>query len=480
MSVRHVDRRGSAAAAAARAPTAGLSLAMLLSSLGTSISNVALPNLAEAFAATMPSVQWVVLAYLIALTAAVVGAGRLGDLLGRRAMLIGGTALFTIASLLCAAAPTLGLLVAARALQGIGAAAMMALAVALAAQAPKGKAGAAIGLLGTMSALGTGLGPLVGGLLVEAFGWPAIYLVLAPPGLVALLLVHRLPGDAAARREGPREAFDYPGALLLTLALSAYALAMSSGGGGFGALNLLLLAAAALAAGSFLSVERRAQSPLIRLELFRDALLRRTLAASALVATVMMGMMVAAPFYLSRALGVRAAVVGAVLAAGPIVAAMTAAPAGRVADRIGARPMAVLGLAAILAACAGLVLMPIRFGVAGFMAALVAMTFGYAVFQTSNNMLAMTAVDPTRRGLVSGILSLSRNLGLITGASAMGAVFLFGAGASDPGSAPPQAAATGLHATFAVAAVLMLVALAVMLKASRARSEDSRRARVTA
>jgi MFS family permease len=449
---------------------------MLLSSLGTSISNVALPNMAEAFSASMPSVQWVVLAYLIALTAAVVGAGRLGDLLGRRAMLIGGTALFTLSSLLCAAAPTLGLLVGARALQGVGAAAMMALAVALAADAPKGKAGAAIGLLGTMSALGTGIGPLVGGFLLEGFGWPAIYLPLAPLGIAAVLLVRRLPADAAAAKEAGA-GFDYSGALLLTLALTAYALAMSLGGGGFGTLNLALLAGAAVAGGSFLFVEGRAESPLIRLDLFRDPVLRRTLAASALVATVMMGMMVVAPFYLSRALRLSSALVGSVLAAGPIVAAMTAAPAGRVADRLGARPMAVLGLAAIFAACAGLAAMPIRFGVAGFMAALVAMTFGYGVFQTSNNMLAMGGVDPACRGLVSGILSLSRNLGLITGASAMGAVFLFGAGASDAGSAPPQAAAAGLHATFAVAAILGLLALTMTIKGTT-RAEESREAPV--
>src|SRR5215468_9444228 len=107
-----------------------LSLSMLLSALGTSIANVALPTLAQAFAAPFQQVQWVVLAYLLAVTTLVVGAGRLGDILGRRRLLLAGFALFTTASVLCGAATTLGLLIAARAAQGVGAAIMMALTMA--------------------------------------------------------------------------------------------------------------------------------------------------------------------------------------------------------------------------------------------------------------------------------------------------------------------------------------------------------------
>ncbi|MBP6651804.1 MAG: MFS transporter, partial [Xylophilus sp.] len=108
---------------------------MLLSSLGTSIANVGLPTLARAFNAPFQQVQWVVLAYLLATTTLVVSAGRLGDMVGRRRLLLAGIALFTLASVLCGMAPTLGLLIAARALQGLGAAVMMALTMALVAQA---------------------------------------------------------------------------------------------------------------------------------------------------------------------------------------------------------------------------------------------------------------------------------------------------------------------------------------------------------
>src|SRR6186713_2317088 len=145
---------------AARWALAALSLSMLLSSLGTSIANVGLPTLAQAFNASFQAVQWIVLAYLLAITTLIVSAGRLGDLIGRRRLLLAGISLFTAASVLCGMAPTLWLLIAARAAQGLGAAVMMALAMALIGETvSKAKTGRAIGLLGTMSAVGTALGP---------------------------------------------------------------------------------------------------------------------------------------------------------------------------------------------------------------------------------------------------------------------------------------------------------------------------------
>ena len=128
---RQTGRHQHGAHALLRAALAGLSLAMLLASLGTSIANVALPTLAQAFDASFQQAQWVVLAYLLASTTLIVSVGRLGDLIGRRRLLIAGIALFTIASALCGVAPTLWTLIAARAAQGLGAAIMLALAMAL-------------------------------------------------------------------------------------------------------------------------------------------------------------------------------------------------------------------------------------------------------------------------------------------------------------------------------------------------------------
>jgi EmrB/QacA subfamily drug resistance transporter len=449
-------------AASVRWALAGLSLSMLLSSLGTSIANVALPTLAQAFTASFQQVQWIVLAYLLAITTLIVSVGRLGDITGRRRLLLAGILLFTLASVLCGVAPTLWLLIAARAAQGLGAAIMMALTVALVGETvPKAKTGSAMGLLGTMSAIGTALGPSLGGVLIAGIGWRAIFLVNLPLGILTFLLAHRtLPVD----RRGPktdRAGFDHLGTLLLALTLAAYALAMTMGRGRFGPLNTALLLAAVLGIGLFLLAEARVASPLIRLAAFRNAVLSASLAMNALVSTVMMATLVVGPFYLSRALGLNEAVVGIVMSIGPIISALSGVPAGRIVDRLGAPFMVAVGLIEMAAGSFALSVLPGMFGIAGYIAAIAVLTPGYQLFQAANNTAVMMDVQPGQRGVISGMLSLSRNLGLITGASVIGAVFAFASMTTDVTTAHPEAVATGMQITFAVAAVLIVVALAI-------------------
>lgn len=248
---------------AVRWALAGLSLSVLLSSLGTGIAHVGLPALAQAFSASFQAVQWIVLAYLLAITTLVVGAGRLGDLVGRRRLLLAGISLFTAASVLCAAAPALWLLVGARAAQGVGAAVMMALTMAFVGETvPEERTGSAMGLLATMSAVGTALGPSLGGALLAGFGWRALFLVNVPLGIVAFLLAHRhLPAGRHRPAGADRARFDHVGTLLLALTLAAYALAMTLGRGRFGALNAALLLAAAVGVALFVRAEARVASP---------------------------------------------------------------------------------------------------------------------------------------------------------------------------------------------------------------------------
>ena len=353
----------------------------------------ALPTLAQAFNASFQEVQWIVLAYLLAITTLIVSVGRLGDIIGRRRLLLAGIVLFTVASVLCGVAPTLWLLIAARAAQGLGAAIMMALTMAFVGETvPKAKTGSAMGLLGTMSAIGTALGPSLGGVLIAGLGWRAIFLVNVPLGILTFLLAHRyLPVD---RREPKtdRAGFDTMGTLLLALTLAAYALAMTMGRGSFGPLNMALLLAAVFGVGLFVLAEARAASPLIRLAMFRDPVLSASLAMSALVSTVMMATLVVGPFYLSRALGLDAALVGLVLSVGPLVAALTGVPAGRIADRFGAQRMTIVGLIGMAAGSFILSMMPATFGIPGYIAPIVVITAGYALFQTANNTAVMTDI----------------------------------------------------------------------------------------
>jgi EmrB/QacA subfamily drug resistance transporter len=456
---------GAQRAPAVRWALASLSLSMLLSSLGTSIANVGLPTFAQVFAASFQDVQWIVLAYLLAITTLIVSAGRLGDITGRRRLLLAGIFLFTIASILCGIAPTLWLLIAARAAQGIGAAIMMALTMAFVGETvPKARTGSAMGLLGTMSAIGTALGPSLGGVLIAGFNWRAIFLVNVPLGILTFILAYRaLPLDRNDPNKGPKPApagFDWLGTLLLAMTLGTYALAMTMGRGNFGALNAALLAAAILGTGLFVFVEARAASPLIRLTMLRNPVLSTGLAMSALVSTVMMATLVVGPFYLAGGLGLDAALVGIVLSVGPLVAALTGVPAGRIADRFGARPMTIAGLIGIAAGSVILAILPATLGIPGYIGPIVLITGGYALFQTANNTAVMSDVPPEQRGVISGMLNLSRNLGLVTGASAMGAVFAFAASAVDITMTKPEAIATGMRITFTVAGVLIVVALA--------------------
>lgn len=432
-----------------RGGVAGLALAVGLAALGMSAGHGALPALAVAFGAGVGQVQWVVLAYLLATTVVIVGAGRLGDRAGRRRVLGAGIGLFALGGALAALAPTLALLIAARAVQGAGAAAMMALAPALVGGivAPE-RIGRAMGLMGTASAVGTALGPGLGGVLIAGFGWRAVFwLTVVLAGLAAGLVWRGLPGDrpgAAAPGRG-----DPWGMVVLAVSLALYALGL---GGGFGLAGWGLLGLALAGAGLFGAVEARVAAPLIAPWMLGEADLGPRLAMSALVAAVMMASLVAGPFHLSAGLGLGPLAVGLGLAVGPGVAALVGLPAGRLVDRLGAGAVGLAGLGAMAAAAISLALMPLAWGLAGYLGAIAGLTGGYALFQAANTAAVLGSAGAARRGMVSGLLTLSRNLGLITGAAAIGAVFAW-AGSGD--------AAGGLHASFALASLWVLVALAL-------------------
>lgn len=442
-----------------RAALTSLALVSLLSSLGTSIAHVALPALAAAFHAPFVQVQWVVVAYLLALTTVIVSAGRLGDLTGPRRLLLAGVALFTLSAAI-GAVPRLPVVIGARALQGVGAAVMMALSLAAAhALVATERAGRIVGLLGTVSALGTALGPAVGGALLALGGWQALFLAQVPLGLLAwgLLWLHLPPDLPRAQLATP---FDWGGSLLLAATLAVYALAMTARAEAPAAPRLMLLACAVATGTGLVLHLGRSPHPLLKLALLRDPLLASGLVTSAAVASVMMATLVAGPFYLSGALRLEAAPLGAVMALGPLVAALCAWPAGRCVDRLGAPRMALAGLAGMAGGCAALALQAPTGGALGYALSLAGLTGGYAFFQTSNNTQVLRTAGPAQRGLASGLLNLARHLGLITGATLMGSAFAGAAGGRDPAHASAFALRHALAYTFSLA--ILVLGLAVL------------------
>mgnify|MGYP001409804386 CR=1 FL=1 len=258
---------------------------------------------------------------------------------------------------------------------------------------------------------------------------------------------------AAARAERRKTPLDWPGVALAGAALLAYAAAMAGWYAG------LLLPLAIFAFAVFFLVERRSGAPLVPLETLHDRGTWTALAMNVIVATVMMSTLVVGPFFLSFALRLDVALVGIVMAVGPVIAALSGVPAGRATDRFGAQRVLVAGLFTILVGLIGLAVLPRLFGIAGYVTALALLTPGFQLFLAANNTTVMMASPENRRGTMSALLGLSRNLGFMTGASAMAAVFAAAAGSGEVGGLSATATGHAFTTTFLVAAGLMPAAL---------------------
>lgn len=456
-----------------RRTIAVLALCTLLPSLGAGIATVALPGIAVAFEASFGQVQWVVLAYLLASTAVMVTVGRLGDVLGRRRLLVAGAVVFAVASFACAVAPGLPWLLAGRVLQGAGAAALTVLSIAAVGdRVPKARAGRAMGLLASMFATGTALGPALGGLLVAWAGWAAVFAVLVPGGAAAAWFVARVLPDDTPQADVPRPRFDVAGAVGLASVLVVAALALSGGRGRPHEVTLVLFGVAAAGLVLFVRHQARVDAPLLSGRVLRVPGRRTALVAVAAVSAVMMSTLVVGPFHLARALGLPAAAVGLAMSVGPVVAALAGAPAGRLVDRFGAPAMVRWGIAGIGAGCTGLALAPAAWGVAGYLVPLAVATAHYALFQAGNLAGLMADVTADERGAVSGLTGLARQSGFLVGASGLGAVFAVASGAGDVAVAAAGEVARGTHVTFAVGAAAMAVLAVVVVRPWRARGSS--------
>ena len=238
---------------------------------------------------------------------------------------------------------------------------------------------------------------------------------------------------------------------------------MTVGDGQFDQLNIILFLVAVFGSMLFVFVQKKVTSPLIQLTMLRNPLLSGSIVINGLVATVMMATLVVGPFYLSLALGLKDSSVGLAMSFGPILAALSGVPAGRLVDRLGASNNVIIGLLGMVIGAFALGLLPPMFGIIGYITAMTILTPCYLLFMTANNTAVMINVIADQRGVISGILSLSRNLELITGASVLGAVFSYVIGTSDITSAAPEAITRGLQITFAIAGTLVLISLGIAI-----------------
>ena len=441
---------------AGRARRTAAPIGAFIGQLDASIVTLALPRLSRDLNAGVGVVEWVALAYLLVLVASVATVGRLADAVGRKLLYVYGFGVFTAGSMLCALAPTLAVLIAARALQAVGAAMLQANSVALIVEAtPRPQLGRAIGVQGTAQALGLALGPAVGGVLLALGGWRLIFLVNLPAGAIGLVLGWFLLPRSRSRR--PAAEVDYLGALLLALAAAGplLYLSLADRAGYASPLLLAALATGVLAAARFVRHERRATDPLIELSIFRRAELSIRLFSGLISYLVLFGTLFVVPYYLSAS-HAGAARAGLQLAVLPAAIAIAAPVAGRLLDRVGQRPLTAGGM--ILTAI-GLLEIALWHRTPGLLTGLALAGFGLGAFTPANNATIMSAAPAGHTGIVSGVLNMTRGMGTALGVALASALYLATAGASNTGDA-----AHGLTAALAVFAGLALaVGLTILL-----------------
>ncbi|MEI7742776.1 MAG: DHA2 family efflux MFS transporter permease subunit, partial [Chloroflexota bacterium] len=361
-----------------------VSLGSLMSTLDGSIVNIALPSIEAEFRIDLPTVGWVVVAYLLVVGSLLLPVGRLGEVLTFKRVYIAGFALFTAASVASGAAPTAALLIAFRVVQAVGAAMIMSMGPAIIARTfPAGERGRALGLNGVSVSLGLTMGPALGGILTAVASWRAIFLINLPIGILAVLWAWRvLPEETP----GKGQRFDLRGAALSGAALFALLLALSEGQGwGWGSAPTLGLLAVALVLGiAFVIAERRAVQPLIDLALFR---IRPFAFGLASVVLAFIGMFVGVflmPWLLERGNGFSAAETGLMLTPVPIAMAIVAPFAGSAADRWGPSIPASTGIVVMVLALLSLTTLPSQLTALDLLPRLVLLGVGQGLFMSPN------------------------------------------------------------------------------------------------
>ena len=390
--------------------------------LDASIVTLAFPTLQHQFAAPLGAVTWVGLTYLLVLVASVTAMGRLADMVGRKLLYTYGFAVFIAGSALCGLAPGLLALDGFRVLQAVGAAMLQANSVAIIALAvPRRSLGRAIGVQGAAQAVGLALGPAVGGLLLAAGGWRLLFFINVPFGLIGLvagLLFIPRSRDLAARVR-----FDWPGLLLFVPAVIAVTAAISLGNVA-GWTSPAILGAAVLGvvlAAAFIRRERRTAAPMLDLRLFRNVSFSAGIASGLLSYLVMFGVLLVVPFFLERALGAGSGRTGLELAVMPVALGLVAPLSGRLADRLGPRPLTVAGMLIVAGTLAALALS--HPGQPELVAGLALVGAGLGLFTPSNNSAIMAAAPREESGVASGVLNMTRGMGTALGLALTGMVF---------------------------------------------------------
>ena len=464
---------------------AAVAMGIFLSTIDSSIVNLALPTLVRELHTDFPTVQWVILGYLLGLTALMLSVGRLADIRGKKPLYVAGFVIFTIGSVLCGLSPTIYALILFRIVQSIGAAMILALGSAIVTENfPPEERGRALGISGTAVSLGIVIGPTLGGLLINAASWRWIFFVNLPVGIVGTLMAIRyIP--AIKPRGGQR--FDIWGSLTLVAGLLCLLLALTWGQNiGFSENRILgLFSGSLIFFLAFLYIEAHIEDPIIDLSLFLNEKFSVGLITGFITFFVIAGIILLMPFYLENVLGYDTRQVGLMLAVVPIAMGIIAPIAGSISDRVGTRPITVVGLIILLIGYVGLSTLRLNTTPLQYILLFLPIGLGMGIFQSPNNSAIMGSAPQERLGVVSGMLAITRTMGQTMGIALLGAlwasrVLFYEGGMLEAGATEASSLSQvgGLSDTMWVVVVLIFLAfliglMSLVIEQWRARSSVS-------
>jgi EmrB/QacA subfamily drug resistance transporter len=403
---------------------AAMCFALFMIMLDNTVVNVALPSIQRDLHASISSLEWTVNAYTLTFAVLLVTGGRMGDIFGRRTIFLGGVIVFALSSAFIGFAPSQEILVAGRAVQGIGAAFMMPGTLSIISDAfPPQERGRAIGMWAGVSGLALAIGPVVGGALTEYVSWRAIFFLNLPvaAGAVAVTLF----AARNSRDETVDRSVDFPGIAALSVGLTGLILALIEGNSwGWSSPRIVgLFAAAVIGTIAFVLIETHRRVPMVDFSFFKS----RTFAGANLVAIVISFAMLAQFFfmalYMQNILGFSALQAGVRFLPSTLMIILIAPIAGRLSDRIGPKPLIMAGLSILALSLFLQSQITVHSGYGRLLPAFVLLGIGIALTMSPMSTAAMNAVDVTKAGVASGVLSMGRMVGGSLGVAVTGALF---------------------------------------------------------
>jgi len=387
-----------------------------MATLDSSIVNIALPVISKELFINISSVQWVVTSYLLTISVLLLIWGKISDLYGRKRIFAAGFIVFTVGSILCGLSNSLGMLVFSRVLQAIGASSMMALSQGIVTGTfPPNERGKALGITGTTVAIGSLVGPSLGGILVHTSGWQSIFFINIPVGILGTILTFAIIPEVEKKPDS--KAFDFKGASMfvpsLILLFTGLLLFQEGAIGVYHLIPAILVSVVVLYL--FARYESRIEQPLINLSLFKSPVFSLGIASGYLSFIAIYATILFMPFYLQNVLNLSSLTAGLLMSFYPAATAIVAPVSGWLSDKITFRPLTIAGL---LISTIILFILSTLNATSSFSHIAVLMSLmgaGMALFQSPNTSSIMGSVPRNQLGIAGGINALFRNLGMVSG-----------------------------------------------------------------